>query len=194
VTAYVISGYPGIRTVTPIDTATGKPGKAIKVGNASAAIAITPDGKTAYVVSTLSDTVTPIQTATNKALKPIKVGNSGPTAITPNGKTAYVADAFSDNVTPTRTRHQHRAQGDQGGKLPRRYSDHPGPGDRLCRQRHLWRRRNRDPDPDHHQHRWQGHQSRGRARAHRDRAVTTGQPGPRPAVAGLGELGQRQQT
>ena len=53
-------------TVTPIRTATNKAGKAIKVGSGPKAIAITPNGKTAYVASTGSDTVTPIRTATNK--------------------------------------------------------------------------------------------------------------------------------
>jgi hypothetical protein len=53
-------------------------------------IAITPDGKTAYVLGV--HTVTPINTATNTPGKPIRLG-SNPTAliaITPDGKTAYV--------------------------------------------------------------------------------------------------------
>ena len=66
--------------MTPIQTATNKAGKAIKVGNRPGAIAITPDGKTAYVANHDSGTVTPIRTATNTALKAIKVG-SDPTAI-----------------------------------------------------------------------------------------------------------------
>ena len=53
--------------MTPINTATGKPGKAIKVGGGRHAIAITPDGKTAYVANSGSGTVTPIRTATNTA-------------------------------------------------------------------------------------------------------------------------------
>ena len=48
------------------------------------AIAITPDGKTAYVVSYASGKVTPISTATNKAGKPIKVKNPYLIAITPS--------------------------------------------------------------------------------------------------------------
>ena len=43
-------------------------------------IAITPNGKTAYVANAPSDTVTPISTATNTALKAIKVGTD-PVAI-----------------------------------------------------------------------------------------------------------------
>ena len=76
-TAYVVSGYPGTRTVTPINTATGKPGKAITVGGGASAIAITPNGKTAYVangVNGTGDTVIPIDTATNKPGKAITVG------------------------------------------------------------------------------------------------------------------------
>ena len=87
VTAYVISGYPGTRTVTPINTATGKPGNAITVGGGASAIAITPNGKTAYVANVAyggTGTVTPIRTATNTALKAITVGaEPWPIAITP---------------------------------------------------------------------------------------------------------------
>lgn len=86
VTAYVTNS--GSDTVTPIDTATGKAGNAIKVGKGPAAIAITPNGKTAYVANYgrfgSGDTVTPIRVATNTAGQAIKVG-SGPSdiAITP---------------------------------------------------------------------------------------------------------------
>ena len=62
-TAYVvISGHPG--AVTPITTATNRPGKPITVGDWPEAIAITPDGKTVYVASINSNTVTPISAAT----------------------------------------------------------------------------------------------------------------------------------
>ena len=53
------------------------------------AIAITPDGQTAYVVNFTSGPgrpgiVIPIQTATNQTLRPIKVGSlAGTIAITP---------------------------------------------------------------------------------------------------------------
>jgi len=100
VTAYVVNhgGPPGSAdpgTVTPIDTATSQAGAAIKVGNGPGDIAITPNGRTAYVAnfgggSVAGDTVTPISIATGKAGKPITVGRfPGPIAITPNGKTAY---------------------------------------------------------------------------------------------------------
>jgi YVTN family beta-propeller protein len=65
------------------------------------AIAITPDGATAYVANFGSGTVTPIDTATNTAGPAIAVGK-GPDdiAITPDGATAYVADANAGTVTP----------------------------------------------------------------------------------------------
>src|ERR1022692_3990168 len=112
VTAYVVNQGSG--TVTPINTATGKPGKAIKVGNSPGAIAITPNGKTAYVVNAgtifvTGHTVTPIRTATNTALKPIKVGilnvrvGANAIPITPNGETAYVTNSGGNTVTPINT-------------------------------------------------------------------------------------------
>ena len=76
-TAYVVNngnGTPG--TVTPIQTATNKALKAITVGGGGpCAIAITPDGKTAYVSCEggVPAVVVPIDTATNKAGKAIEV-------------------------------------------------------------------------------------------------------------------------
>jgi DNA-binding beta-propeller fold protein YncE len=104
VTAYVLNGgfCDGGRTVTPIDTATDTALRAIKVGNGPDAIAFTPDGQMAYVVSGAlpagtcsqsarpADTVTPIRVGTGTALTPIRIKNPGAIAITPNGKTAYV--------------------------------------------------------------------------------------------------------
>ena len=79
------------------------PGKAIKVGTAPVAIAITPNGKTAYVAS-LSDTVTPIRTATNKPGKAIRVSTYPRyIAITPDGRTVYVFSPQAGTVTPIRT-------------------------------------------------------------------------------------------
>ena len=66
--------------MTPIRTATNTPGKPIKVGKFPRVIAITPDGRTAYVANQDSGTVTPICTATNTPGKPITVG-SDPVAI-----------------------------------------------------------------------------------------------------------------
>ena len=72
--------------VTPITTTTSKAGKAINISGRGVlyAIAITPNGETAYVVDFSSDTVIPIQTATNRTGKAIRVGNSPEAiAITP---------------------------------------------------------------------------------------------------------------
>ncbi len=75
VTAYVTTG---LGTVTPIRTATNRALTPIKVGRGPSAIAITPDGQTAYVadaafVARRSSSVIPILTATNTPLAPIKV-------------------------------------------------------------------------------------------------------------------------
>jgi DNA-binding beta-propeller fold protein YncE len=67
-------------TVTPISTATDTAGKPIKVGPFPSLIAITSNGKTAYVTGPGDvgggDTVTPITTATNTPGKPIRVGRA----------------------------------------------------------------------------------------------------------------------
>jgi len=80
-TAYVANGSG---TVTPIRTATSTALAPVKAGRLPQAIAITPDGKTAYVANGQSGVVIPIRTATNTALRPIKTGYSPDAiAITP---------------------------------------------------------------------------------------------------------------
>ena len=80
-TVYVTTGHA---SVTAIRAATGKVLKQIPTGPGPAAIAITPDGKTAYVTNSESASVTPIKIATNTALEPIKVnGDPSAIAITP---------------------------------------------------------------------------------------------------------------
>jgi DNA-binding beta-propeller fold protein YncE len=104
-TAYVSDGqipamtpqYKEKQAVTPVDLATHTPGRPIRFSTPPFAIAITPDGKTAYV-SNGNDAVTPIDLATNTPGKPIHIGHPFAIAITPNGKTAYVAGV--DAVTP----------------------------------------------------------------------------------------------
>jgi len=96
-------------TVTSINTATNRPGKTIDLGRdvlkGPGQIAITPDGKTAYVTG--PGTVTPIDTATGTPGTPIHVGRCSPycddghIVITPDGKTAYVLTGSS--VTPIST-------------------------------------------------------------------------------------------
>jgi YVTN family beta-propeller protein len=111
-TAYVTSFGTGIGgdvgSVTPISTTTNTAGLAIPLGgsspNSPVAIAITPNGATAYVVNRDSNTVTPISTATNTAGAAIPVGQQPlAIAITPNGATAYVVNSTSNTVTPIST-------------------------------------------------------------------------------------------
>jgi DNA-binding beta-propeller fold protein YncE len=117
------TAYVAVPTgVIPIDTATSSPLKPIDMPvSVEPAIAITPDGRTAYEVTDVElpgrvRMVTPINTATNTALKPIKlqVSSKAPDflnsiAITPNGKTAYIVDGvqegkpYSNSVSPIRT-------------------------------------------------------------------------------------------
>ena len=64
------------------------------VSSTVTAIAITPDGKTAYVADGNHRTVIPVATATNAPGRPIKInGTPVAIAVTPDGKTAYVATA-----------------------------------------------------------------------------------------------------
>ena len=56
--------------VTPVTIASNAPGADIAVGTDPQAIAIAPDGRTAYVANTGSNNVTPIDVAT-AAPKPV---------------------------------------------------------------------------------------------------------------------------
>ncbi len=96
-------------TVTPINLVTGKPGKNIYSGPGPGAVAITPNGRWAYVANAgwwthEGHTVTPINLLTNQALAPIPVGAAPiAIAITPNGRWAYVANSgygSDSTVTP----------------------------------------------------------------------------------------------
>jgi hypothetical protein len=70
--------------VIPVTTATNTPGRPIKIDAIPAAIAITPDGGTAYIATAAYiagncagcpvGTVIPVSTATNTPGKPIKIG------------------------------------------------------------------------------------------------------------------------
>ena len=106
---YVVNQNDGGRgTVTPISTAANTAGRPIEVGQSAFSAAITPNGKTVYVVMSLAGSVTPISTATSKPGKAIKVAASFALtiAITPDGKTAYVggnASKLPGVVTPINT-------------------------------------------------------------------------------------------
>ncbi len=80
-------------TVTPIDTATNTPRPAIKVDAAPRGIAVTPDGRTAFVANG-AGTLTPIDTATGAPGAPIPTGSAAyAIAISPDGRTAYAVTA-----------------------------------------------------------------------------------------------------
>ena len=64
----------GSQSITPIDIATNTPGTSIPLDNAPLDLAITPDGKTAYVTNPTSDLVTPIDLATGAPEPTIDVG------------------------------------------------------------------------------------------------------------------------
>jgi DNA-binding beta-propeller fold protein YncE len=122
-TAYVLSepvdstyGQPEEGSVTPVRIATGAAGPAIPVPPDSHAVAIAPDGKTAYVLTSSyfelnsnklePGSVTPIRTATNTPGPAIPdPDENGRAAVamvfSPDGKTAYLLN--SDAVIPVRT-------------------------------------------------------------------------------------------
>ncbi len=98
-------GSNGPSNVTPIDTENNTPGRPITgIGDSPLAIAITPDGTTAYVSNaTEPGAITPINLVTGFAETPITIAANafpGAIAITPNGSTAYVGEEVTDAVIP----------------------------------------------------------------------------------------------
>jgi YVTN family beta-propeller protein len=100
----------GLSSVTVVDSTTNQAeavpdGKAITVEMAPAAVAMTPDGKHAYVANELSKSVSVIDSATNQVEavpdgRAIAVGERPHAiALTPDGKHAYVANEESNNVS-----------------------------------------------------------------------------------------------
>lgn len=96
--AYVAS--TATNQIFPVNLADGRVGRPIHVGPAPMYLAITPDGRMAYVAESgwsdppvRSRFVTPVELPTGRVLRPIRAG-LGPfaLAITPDGKTAYIAD------------------------------------------------------------------------------------------------------
>src|SRR5205809_356806 len=92
-TAYVVNLADG---VSVIETGTNTVVTTVTAGTGPQAVAITPDGRFAYVVNLTSNDVSVINTATNTVAATVAVG-FGPfgVAITPNGAYAYVT-AFGD--------------------------------------------------------------------------------------------------
>jgi YVTN family beta-propeller protein len=97
-----VIGNEGSHSVSVVNTATNQVvGDPVEVGSEPASIAITPDGRYAYVADFGDESVSVIETATRKPLgKPIEVGQ-GPfgLAITPDGSRAFVTDRLEHEVS-----------------------------------------------------------------------------------------------
>lgn len=98
--------YVNSSNVTPISLATRTPVANIALprgARAPYAIAITPDGTTAYVANNGSSNVTPNNLATRTAgaaiALPAGAGAPYAIAITPDGTTPFIANDGSSNVT-----------------------------------------------------------------------------------------------
>ena len=100
-----------------------------------AAIAFTPDGKTAYVVSPRPgpSTVIPVNTATDTPGKPIRVGPERRADRDHAGREDRLRHGPAHGH-PDQHRHQHARQADPHRQRPGCYRDHPGREDRLRRQ------------------------------------------------------------
>jgi DNA-binding beta-propeller fold protein YncE len=89
--------YVSGNALTPVDLATGKAGKPLPSLADTIAIAISPDGRTAYAGTPYS--VVPIDTTTNAVGTPIATpAGAASIAISPDGRTAYAAG--SGGITP----------------------------------------------------------------------------------------------
>jgi DNA-binding beta-propeller fold protein YncE len=88
--------------LTPISTATNTAGTGIALPFNPFGVAITPNGKTAYLSNWNKSTVVPVDLATGVPGTPIKPVGLQPDqiVITPNGSTAYVEAVDSSIVTP----------------------------------------------------------------------------------------------
>jgi DNA-binding beta-propeller fold protein YncE len=78
-TAYVANEEGPTGRVIPIRTATGTPGKPIRINGFITTIAITPDGKALYAAA--QNMVVPISTATSTPGKPIRLPYGRPVGI-----------------------------------------------------------------------------------------------------------------
>jgi YVTN family beta-propeller protein len=97
-------------SVTPIDTATNRVIKKIPVPGNAIAVALAPDGRTAWVALDAArpgghGEVVPVSTSDYHVGKTVKVACILPDTmvITPDGKTLYVGDSDSGTVAPVHT-------------------------------------------------------------------------------------------
>jgi YVTN family beta-propeller protein len=87
--------------VSLIDTSTNKVvGQPVAAGEGPASVAITPDGKYAYVADVFGESVSVIETGLRRKVGEIEGGNEPfGIAISPDGKYAYVTDRGSKEVS-----------------------------------------------------------------------------------------------
>ncbi|MFM2352664.1 MAG: hypothetical protein RLZZ608_70 [Actinomycetota bacterium] len=112
-TAYVLkyfrrteSGtYENDSMVTVVSVATMSVTDTFSVGDSPNGVAITPDGTTAYVTNSQSNTISAINTATNTVIATIPAGKNpdgdspGGVDMTPDGTTVYITNDLSDTVS-----------------------------------------------------------------------------------------------
>jgi YVTN family beta-propeller protein len=98
---YVTSAATTPPSVSVFDPATNETvGKPIPVGETPNTLAITPNGKTAYVANRFGESVSAIETATAKVIKTIEVGTQPVgVAVSPDGSLVYVSDYASEKVS-----------------------------------------------------------------------------------------------
>jgi YVTN family beta-propeller protein len=97
--AYVANYVDG--TVTPISGATNKAGSPFKVGAGPTAIAISSNGKTAYVAAGKANRINVLNLRTRTVTHSIAVGaHPLALALTPNGQDAYVAEPGTSTDNP----------------------------------------------------------------------------------------------
>lgn len=90
--------------VTVINTATNTVTNTIALTDSADAIALAPNGKTAYIASTFGNSVPVINTATKTEIAEIPVGSApAGIAISPDGSTAYVTNAGANTVSVINT-------------------------------------------------------------------------------------------
>jgi YVTN family beta-propeller protein len=91
---YVTSGL----SVFVIDITTGTVITRVKVGCWPEGVAVTPNGKKAYVTNSWDGNVSVIDTATNTVTDTVKVGSSD-VVVSPDGKKVYVTNRDSNNIS-----------------------------------------------------------------------------------------------
>ncbi|HEX3359465.1 MAG TPA: PKD domain-containing protein [Solirubrobacterales bacterium] len=102
-----VVGEMGSKRVSLFNTATNEiVGAPVEAGVEPSGVAITPDGRYAYVADFGGESVSVIETGLRRKLTTIGKVGKGPfgIAITPNGEYVYVTDRFGDEVVVISTR------------------------------------------------------------------------------------------